>query len=353
MRRKGLALALAAGLTMGGAVSAQDAAEVVSIGVGQQVRGEITSADALNWSDGSRSERFSIELDQGQAVRFSVTGPLNAALAVFLDGELVTGPAGRDGDAGLVLHVPRDGRYVVAVSGRDATSFGPFNLVSSEQQVYAGGDIGVGASIVDWTDSPRTIPLRIEERGVYTISMESDGFDTTLMLEGNGVSLSNDDSGGGSNSRVTALLAPGTYQLTLGGFLDQMGDEYRLQVSARELPRGTEVARAGTLVAGTPITALYQGTAVDYRLVVPVRGLARIAMDSSEIDPMLVLEGEGLMLEDDDSGGRLNALIETVLEPGEYTVRAGSYGNGGGVFTLSATLSDVPPGTDRIVFHQP
>lgn len=349
MRTKGLALALAAGLTTGGAVSAQDAAEAVSIGVGQQVRGEITSADTLSWSDGSRSERFSVELDQGQAVRFSATGPLNAVIAVFLEGELVAGPAGREGNAGVVLHAPRAGRYVVAVSGRDGASFGPFTLVASEQQVYAGSDVRVGAAVTDWADSPRTIPLRIDEHGVYAISMESDGFDTTLMLEGNGVSLSNDDSGGGSNSRLTAILAPGTYQLTLGGFLGQMGDEYRLQVSPRELPPGTAAARAGTLVAGTPVTALYQGAAVDYRLVVPVRGLARIAMDSSEIDPVLVLEGDGLVLQDDDSGGRLNALIETVLEPGEYTVRAGSYGNGGGVFTLSATLSEVPPGTDRIV----
>ncbi len=93
---------------------------------------------------------------------------------------------------------------------------------------------------------------------------------------------------------------------------------------------------------GTPVTALHQGVPVEYRLLVPSPASAVITMDSGEIDSVLVLEGEGVRLEDDDSGNALNARISTVLAPGEYTLHAGSYGRNGGVFTLSASLSEGP-----------
>jgi hypothetical protein len=50
------------------------------------------------------------------------------------------------------------------------------------------------------------------------------------------------------------------------------------------------------------------------------------------------------MLEDDDGGERLDARITSLLEPGEYVVRASAYDptGGAGVFTLSARLSPVP-----------
>ncbi len=341
MHRKGVALALGVGMVVGGNAWAQDAGEFKTLSLGQPVRGEITSSDHLNWSDGTRSERYSITLAEGQAVRFATTGPLSASLSFFLEGELLAGPTAR-GSADLVVRAPRDGQYVLSVSGREASSFGPFTLEAGAQQVYDGGEIRAGESLVDWADSSRSIPLHIEREGVYTIRMDSEAFDTTLSLEGGGVSLSSDDSAGGTDSMITAALVPGTYKLTTDGFMGRMGGEYRLRVSSRELPRGVEVATAGTLVPGTPVTALHQGVPVEYRLLVPSPASAVITMDSGEIDSVLVLEGEGVRLEDDDSGNALNARISTVLAPGEYTLHAGSYGRNGGVFTLSASLSEGP-----------
>lgn len=342
MRKNGLALALAAGLSLPAVAFAQSPAGASALEPGQQTRGEITSEDPVNWRDGSRSELFAIPLREGQAVRFTVTGPLSASLSLFLDGELVSISTERDGGgASLVVRAPQDGEYLLAVSGRDAVSFGPYTLASGEQQVYEGGEIQVGASLVDWADTARTIPLRIQHEGIYTIRMDSDEFDTSLSLSGNGVSLANDDANG-SNSMLTARLDPGVYQLTLDGFLGQMGGEYQLAVSERELPPGTVLAEGGELVPDRAVTALYQGTEASYRLRVAERSVATITMDSGEIDSRLVLEGEGVREEDDDSGEGLNALVSTVLEPGDYTVRAASFGAGGGVFTLTASLSEVP-----------
>lgn len=171
--------------------------------------------------------------------------------------------------------------------------------------------------------------------------MDSEEFDTLLKLEGNGVSLSNDDAEG-SNSLVSARLAPGRYTVIADGYGGSIQGQYRLAVSERQLPAGVTLASDGVLQPGTDVTALHQGAQVAYRLQAPSRQLATITMRSSEFDSMLALEGETVLLHDDDSGGGLDARIVSVLEPGEYSVRASSYNDGAGLFTLSAEFADVP-----------
>lgn len=311
------------------------------LAIGQPVRGEITSADAMNWRDGSRSELYAISLAADEGVRFEVTGPLDAQLSLFRDGELVQASAEGPDDASLAVRAPRAGRYVLAVSGRDASAYGPYTLSATAMQVYAGGELAPGATITDWAQSPRTIPLRITEPGMYRIRMASDDFDTVLSLEGEGVSLRSDDSEG-SNSMLTTRLAPGIYSLRASGFQDSIDGQYELSVASHALPEGVEPAVDGELVPGREVTALYQGQPVTYRLRLDGRHLLELDMRSNEIDPGLQLLGNGVELEDDDSGERLDARIATVLEPGEYTVRASAFDTGAGVFTLSAALSDVP-----------
>lgn len=311
------------------------------LALGQQVRGEITSADAINWRDGSRSELYAINLDAGQGVRFDVEGPLRAQLSLFRDGELVQASVdGRD-EASLAARVPRAGRYVLAVSGSDAASYGPYTLRASAMQVYAGGQLVPPANITDWAQAPRTIPLRIDTAGMYRIRMTSDDFDTVLSLDGQGVSLRSDDADG-SNSMLTTHLEAGTYSLRASGFQDRVEGEYQLSVAAHALAEGVLPAADGELLPGEAITALYQGRPVAYRLHLDGRKLVEIDMRSSEIDPGLALEGNGVALEDDDSGEQLDARIATVLEAGDYTVRASAFDAGAGVFTLTAQVSDVP-----------
>lgn len=334
------ALAVSFGL-MGAAVAAEPAATRLTLG--QPVRGEITSADVLNWRDGSRSELFSFALDAGQAVRFSVEGPLRAHLSLFLDGQLLRSSSGDGESADLAIRASRAGRYVLAVSGYDDSAYGPFTLDASELKVYAGGELAPDVSITDWLDGSKRIPLRIEREGVYALRMAADDFDTVLGLEGNGVSLSNDDAQG-SNSQLTARLAPGTYTLVASGFGGAAEGQYELSVAERALPAGVEIAADGALVPGSDINALYQGQPVSYRMVVGERQLLELDMRSPELDSRLRLTGPGVVLEDDDSGERLDARIATVVGPGEYTVQASAFDatGGAGVFTLAARLSPVP-----------
>src|SRR5690606_30323092 len=337
MRPRSTALFLA----MLAASTAAVAAPPSSLAVGQEVRGEITSADTINWRDGSRSELYAIQLSADQAVRFQVEGPLRAQLSLFRGEELVQASDAMRENASLVARPQRAGRYVLAVSGADAGAYGPYTLSATPMEVYGGGEIVPGATITDWSQSPRQIPLRISEAGLYRIRMASEDFDTVLGLEGNGYALRSDDADG-SNSVLTVRLEPGVYTLVATGFQDMIDGQFELSVAPHVLPDGVEPAAAGDLEAGRELTALYQGEPVEYRLVVPRRQLLQLDMRSSEIDPGLTLRGNGLELEDDDSGDRLDARIVTVVEPGEYTVRAGAYDAGAGVFTLSAELSEVP-----------
>jgi len=343
MRKNGLVLALWAGMWMAAPAAAQNSTGASPLTLDEPVRGEITSADEVNWRDGTRSEQFAIQLEEGQAVRFSVTGPLDAELTLFLDGELLSSSTSRDEDGTrLVVRAPRDGRYLLAVSGRDASSFGPFTLESERQQVYGGGEIAVGSTVTDWADAARTLPLRISREGVYTVRVDSDEFDPVVGLEGNGVLMENDDANGTTNAMLTARLVPGVYRLTVDGAMGQVGGQYVLGVAARELPAGVAAAAAGELAPGRGVTALYGGEEVSYRLQVPSRQLVTLSMDSNEIDPVLALRGGGVDQVDDDSGDSLNARITAVLEPGDYTVVAGATGKHGGVFTLSARMEGIP-----------
>lgn len=334
-------LALAVGISLSGIAGAAIAADPAPLAVGQQVRGEITTADALNWRDGSRSKLYSISLSPEQGVEFAVDGALSAQLTLFSDNDLLqTSSTGRESTR-MSVRAPEAGRYLLAVSGRDASSYGPYTLRVSPLALYDGSEIRVGSTITDWADSARRIPLVIERDGVYAVRMDSEEFDTLLRLEGNGVSLTNDDAEG-SNSLVTAQLAPGRYTVIADGYGGSIDGQYRLAVSERELPAGVTVATDGVLQPGTDVTALHQGAQVSYRLQVPSRQLATITMRSSDLDSMLALEGSDVLLQDDDSGGGLDARIVSVLEPGDYSVRASSYNDGAGLFTLSAELADVP-----------
>ncbi|WP_129135932.1 hypothetical protein [Luteimonas sp. YGD11-2] len=341
MIRKGLALAVGISLSGFAGMSAAAGPAPASLAVGQQVRGEITTADALNWRDGTRSKLYSISLTPGQGVEFAVDGPLRAQLTLFSDNQLLQTSSSEREATSMSVRAPEAGRYLLAVSGRDASSYGPYTLRVSPLVLYDGSEIHAGATITDWADSARRIPLVIERDAVYAVRMDSDEFDTLLKLEGNGVSLSNDDAEG-SNSLVTARLAPGRYTVIADGYGGSIQGQYRLAVSERQLPAGVTLAIDGVLQPGTDVTALHQGAQVAYRLQVPSRQLATVTMRSSEFDSMLALEGETVLLHDDDSGGGLDARIVSVLEPGEYSVRASSYNDGAGLFTLSAEFADVP-----------
>ena len=195
------------------AVVANEPATPVTIDT--PARGEITSRSAVNYRDGSRSQLHTLDLREGQVVQVAVEGPLRARLTAFYGSDELLGTSGEGTQAAsLVVRAKRAGRHTIAVSGVDASAYGPYTLRVTTVEAYDGRALTPGASISDWVDAPRRLTLRIAEAGVYTIDMMSDDFDAYLKLDGPGVALTNDDGGDGTNARINARLVPGEYTVT-------------------------------------------------------------------------------------------------------------------------------------------
>jgi hypothetical protein len=95
---------------------------------------------------------------------------------------------------------------------------------------------------------------------------------------------------------------------------------------------------ANALQRGQPVMGtLVMGQQLDYPLRVEQRGMTTITVSSSDFDTYLYLiVNGGEMAHDDDGGGGLNSRLSLFLEPGDYTVRVGSYQNSGaGTFVLT------------------
>jgi len=280
--------------------------------------------------------------------------PLRASLWAFFDGE----PLGESHDnseedgeeseenAALVVRAKRSGTHTVAVSGVDASAFGPYTLSSRAIETYGGETLRVGASISDRVDALRRLPLQIDRAGLYAIDMRSEDVDAVLELEGEGVSISNDDSGGGRNSRIVAMLQPGRYTLTAHSMESSVNGMYQLRVSARELPADV-LTSGGAIPLDKEVTGLYQGTPLRFRFSLPARRLVRIDMRSSDIDSKLTLRGDGVEAENDDGGDGRNARVGMLpegllLDAGEYAIEAGVASEGAGLFTLSVSATGSP-----------
>ncbi|UNK43910.1 hypothetical protein MNO14_07635 [Luteimonas sp. S4-F44] len=337
-------LSLAIALAIAPALVQAQSTDPAPLTIGGEVRGEITSRSSLNHQDGSRSQLYRVDLREGEVATFKVTGALRARLAAFLDNELIGSSTDRGEAASLTIRARRAGRYTIAVSGTDASSYGPYTLISSRVDTYNGQALRVGATIGDWTDGERELPLQIDRDGIYTIDMMSDDFDSVLALDGPGVSVSNDDGGEGSNARLTLRLAPGRYRLTAKRYgSDGASGAYRISVTASSFDTG-DLREGGDLAIGSTVTGLYAGRPHSYRFTLPERQVVRLDMRSDEIDPLMRLSGQGVQKEDDDGGERLNARIGMLLEAGTYTLQADSATPGAGPYTLSLTATAVPEG---------
>jgi len=340
-------LLLATGL-FAAAAHADERAQALTIGT--TVRGEITSADRLNYSDGTRSKLYRFNGKAGEVLSFQVSGALRAQLAVYADGQPQAESGMRDEReaATLAYRVGSDQAYVLAVSGIDSRAYGPFQLASERLELYGGGALTPDVTISDLLDgTAREIPLIIETAGVYQIDQRSNAFDSKLELSGNGVSESNDDGGDGLNSRLLVELQPGRYTLKAGGYSDSARGLYTLSVVAWTPPEGVELHNGGALPLNREVNGLLTGEN-HYTLQLNSRQLVTIDLKSNMFDASLELSGNGVSEENDDSSDGLNARIRTILEPGTYQItakRAGSRSrSGAGLFQLSASGRDVPEG---------
>jgi hypothetical protein len=313
------------------------------------VSGEITSTTPINYSDGTRSQLFSLQLAAGQAISLKLKGALNGALSVFHRDALVSRSESDDGgNAALSLRADKAGSYLVAVSGADSRAFGPFQLSAEPIVAYDGKPLTAGHRITDWLQNgAKTYTLEVDKAGLYTIDLESSEFDSRLELSGNGVTMEDDDGGNQLNSRLVAPLQPGRYTITASGFSEASGALY-LSVERADFPEGLVFSDGSAL----PIDGMASGfvSADETRSFVfnlPDRRRVQLDASSREIDTVLTLKGGDISLSDDDGGGGVNSRLSQVLDPGEYTVSVRTVNGRGGIFQIASSTAPAPDGPTR------
>lgn len=322
----------------------ESAAPTPRLGIDAPTRGELTSASPVNLKDGSRYQHFRLDLAGEGIVSVSLDAPFAGTLTVIDDVQKLQAQAssepGADAGATVAFRALADGSYTLVVSGHDHRAYGPFTLSAQQVALDQDAPLTVPGEVRGWLQGrTATHALEVAETARYSLALSSDSFDTLLELDGNGISRSDDDGGGGTNSLIDTVLAPGSYTLRVQAFGgDEANGLYTLSASSQPAPDLTQMTNDGPLVLDEAVTGwLEAGTPNTYTLEVVSAGEYTLDLRSDDFDTVLEIEGRGLSLEDDDGGDGTNSSLSQRLAAGSYEVRVRSFGNDSpGTYTLTA-----------------
>ncbi len=179
---------------------------------------------------------------------------------------------------------------------------------------------------------------------VVTIAINriDEGLDPFLELiaPGGQVEATDDDSGGGRNSLITAhtLRQSGPYNIIARDYANQGKGRFTLGLWASGSPAAvnppsipqTVVCGGSIATDGTPVNGyLPLGATCDYRFAASAGDSITIALDrlDGDLDPFVELigPGGGVLASDDDSGGDRNSQISCFTIPVDGAWRGGVF----------------------------
>src|SRR5690606_30295219 len=197
------------------------------------------------------------------------------------------------------------GSYQLVAGAIDSANEGVYSLSIKPWELPEGVDLTDGAQLQlgqEYTGmalgKEQTYTLTVEQRGLLNVTMRSSEVDSVLELSGPGISVSDDDSGGGSDALLSTVVEPGSYQIKARSYTGSEG-MFTLQAELTEVQMldgriAPGESRVGRLVAGASATSA---------LLIEEPGHYRITLRSSDFDALLTLEGQGEESQDDDSAG--------------------------------------------------
>lgn len=315
-------------------------------------RDELVPGRALTGSLGGGETEYPIRLDEPALLTLSLSGVEGLGLQLEGDGVSRSAHACATGELRLEAYLEA-GDYRVRLRPEHAPAVGgsagcprrvlatgeAYRLVAERRDLAEGwrngGPLRDGDRISGTLEgaAPNAYSLHLDHPSEIDLSLRSRAFDSVLRVTGEGADLANDDDGNGTDSRLETVLMAGDYRVEVDSYGEGVGD-YVLELSRRDFDG--EFRNEGALALGESLRGQLTGVGENrYRLEVHEPVEARLALDSRDFDPMLRLHGNGLDLSDDDGGGERNALITTILQPGEYVLEAQSY-SGSGIYRLHA-----------------
>lgn len=203
-----------------------------------------------------------------------------------------------------------------------------------------GGPLSNGDEIIGVLGNGRDNEYRLilEELSQVTLNLASSEFDTVLEVQGPDGDQRNDDAGNGTNSEIDSVMRPGDYRVLVQSFGDNNGGQYDLR--ARIEPFSGELTSEGSIAPGEQLTGLHSGSDNVFSLTVEERSEVTINVASEHFDTLLTLVGNSANISDDDGGDGTNSRIETLLEPGTYSIQVSAYGDSSGIFDISVTQAE-------------
>ncbi|TXK64324.1 hypothetical protein [Alkalisalibacterium limincola] len=318
------------------------AAPTPRVAIGDSVRGELRAGSPINLKDGSRYQHFRLDLGAPEILLLELEAPFAGSITVLDENNGLLAHEAPDAGVGsrpqVGFRAPAEGSYTVVVSGQDHRGFGPFTLSAQQVDLQQPDALVDAGELRGWHEgSATTHALEVTERARYAIALASDSFDTVLEVTGNGVSREDDDGGDGSNSLVETILEPGTYTLRVSAFGGESASGlYTLAVTSQPAPDMTGMVNQGPLPLDRMLTGWLEPRAPNtYTLQVDTRGPYTFDLRSDDFDTVIEIEGQELLLEDDDGGEGTNSRLQADLPAGRYEVRVRAFGSEGpGTYTL-------------------
>lgn len=329
----------------------------VALKLGEKVSGELSSKSLLNYSDGVRSALFNLNAEKDQIIRLTVTGALKPQISVLRDGILIsrlnTGcgecEPERKANTKTILGFKTDatGVYNVAVSGVNASAYGPFQLEAETLKPYSGEPVKAGQSVTDWaTNKKLEYRLIVENDGIYRIDMRASqpNLDPYLVLrDANGAELfSDDDSGGNLDALLQVALKAGNYVIVADSAqsTENFQGGFTLNVEQLELPTSNLLSPNAKLeLDGAAATGIYSGDDLSYSFTLNEPALVTLDLNAQGFQPEVSLGSHDGMLRGNSSGERNR--IRSALQAGTYYVNV-SGGAQSGPFTVALATQPMP-----------
>lgn len=314
-------------------------ANAQDLSTGMRNEGPLRGGDSITGVlESGASNRYSLELDEPANISIALrSGQFDTVLSISGAGMNVSNDDGGNGTDSLLETVLMPGSYRVEVAGYGAGE-GDYHLdvrqAAFDDELVNEGELALGDAlrgVLSGSGSNR-YRLSLEETTDISVAVDSSNFDAVLRLHGNGIDISDDDSGGDLNALLSAVLEPGDYTLEAQSYsgngvydLAVMGEAFEGEL------RNDGELRVGEAVIGS----MQSGSPLHYELVVDEAAVVTVEATSPTIDTMLGLSGNGVDVENDDADGLdYGSRITQRLEPGRYDVSVSAWGQGSGTVRL-------------------
>jgi hypothetical protein len=280
------------------------------------------------------------------------------------DGKLLTSDDDSGGNLDPELfefQLPVDGTYTIQVQTIAETGLVTLNINSSTR-TSGGGSLTIGTTQTATLKQGHTHEWSFSGTAgqVINLNLNSTDFDTFLeMRNSQGVILAeNDDTDDSSDAGLELFTLPtnDTFTIIARGLSESDGGDYEISLNEVKVVPG-----GGPLQPDKLTQALLEpGETNTWSFEADASSFITVNVQSDLLDTYLELYGpdDTLLIEDDDSGGELNAaLIDFLLaEDGEYelVVRSARQDRTeGGVYEISLTLTENPVSTGQLLSGEP